>query len=122
MQHIRLGQKLRKLRFENGYSQEYIAQCLNLSQKTISNMENDKTTITLNTLKKISNELDVDLLELLSESKVVVQHNNSHDTSTFNGVVNNIAPEELILQLKERIEDLKNQLKLKDELIVLLKK
>ena len=38
---LTLGEKLRKLRKEKGYSQEYFAECLKLSQKKVSNMEND---------------------------------------------------------------------------------
>lgn len=120
-QRLKIGDKIRKLRAEKGYSQEYFAERLNLSQKTISNMENDKSTISVETLKKISEELGIDILELLSDGKVIVQYNTSHDTSTFNGVVNNSISEELVEQLKERIEDLKNQLVLKDELISVLK-
>ena len=37
---INIGIKLRKLRMQNGYSQEYLAEVLEVSQKTYSNMEN----------------------------------------------------------------------------------
>jgi transcriptional regulator with XRE-family HTH domain len=118
---LTLGEKLRKLRKEKGYSQEYFAECLKLSQKKVSNMENDKNTISLETLKKISKEFNVDLIELLSDVKGLIQNNTANDTSTINGIVNNTDSEELIIQFKERIEDFKNQLKTKDDLIDQLK-
>lgn len=118
---INIGHKLRKFRTEKGYSQEYMADRLKISQKTYSNMENEKTEITIDTLKQIADELEIDLLELLSDGKIIVQYNTSTDTSTFNGVVNNNMSEELINQLKERIEDLKSQIKMKDEIIFILK-
>ena len=120
--NLSIGIKLRKLRNSKGYTQDYMAEKLKVSQKTYSNMENEKATISLETLKKIAEELDTDLIELISDSKVVIQYNTTNDTSTaFNGVVNNAISEDLIIQFKERIEDLKNQLKTKDDLIELLK-
>jgi transcriptional regulator with XRE-family HTH domain len=104
---LKIGDKLRKLRVNKGYSQEYMAETLQISQKTYSNMENDKSSISIENLIKIAEEFNVDLLELLSDGKVIVQYNTANDSSTFNGVVNNNISEELIIQLKERIEDLK---------------
>lgn len=104
---VKIGDKLRKLRVNKGYSQESMAETLQISQKTYSNMENDKSSISIENLKKIAEEFNVDLLELLSDGKVIVQYNTANDSSTFNGVVNNNISEELIIQLKERIEDLK---------------
>ncbi len=101
---IKIGSKLRKLRMEKGYKQEYMAEVLEISQKTYSNMENDKSSISLDTLKKIAQEYKIDLLELLKDDKVVIQNNSSNDTSTFNGVIYNHS-DELIHQLKERIAD-----------------
>jgi transcriptional regulator with XRE-family HTH domain len=40
---IKIGNRLRKLRIAKGYSQEYMADVLQISQKTYSNMENDKS-------------------------------------------------------------------------------
>lgn len=119
---LNIGQKLRKLRNQKGFSQEYLADRLNISQKTYSNMENDRTPITVEILKQLSSELEVDMIDLITDSEIIVQYNTSQDTSTFNGVVNNNFPEELINQLKERIIDLKNQLLDKDKMIDFLQK
>ena len=127
--NMSIGGKLRKLRQNKGYSQEYMAEILEISQKTYSNMENEKATISVTTLKKLAKELDVDLLELLSDGKVIVQYNTSQDTSTFNGVVNQNTSEEIINNYKQIIEefktiidDLKEQVKLKDQLLFKLSK
>lgn len=119
-----IGGKLRKLRQNKGYSQEYMAESLNISQKTYSNMENEKASISVETLKLLATELEVDILELLSDGKVIVQYNTSQDTSTFNGVVNQHASEDIINSYKQIIEDfraiitdLKSQITLKDELL-----
>ncbi|MBC7641733.1 MAG: helix-turn-helix transcriptional regulator [Flavobacterium sp.] len=102
---IKIGIKLRKLRMANGYSQEYLAEVLEVSQKTYSNMENDKSSISIDTLKKIAEEYKIDLLDLISDDKVNVHNNSLNDSSVINGVVNYNSSQELIIQMKERIED-----------------
>lgn len=117
---IKIGSKLRKLRMDKGYKQEYMAEVLEISQKTYSNMENDKSSISLDTLKKIAEEYKIDLMELISDDKVVIQNNSSNDTSTFNGFVVNHLSEELLQQFKERIEDLKQIIEEKNKRIEIL--
>ena len=119
---IKIGSKLRKLRMEKGYKQEYMADVLDISQKTYSNMENDKSSISIDTLKKIAEEYKIDLIELLSDDKVVIQNNSSNDTSTFNGIFINHLSEELLNQMKERVTDLKQIIAEKDKRIETLEK
>jgi transcriptional regulator with XRE-family HTH domain len=120
---IKIGSKLRKLRMEKGYKQEYMADVLEISQKTYSNMENDKSSISIDTLKKIAEEYKIDLIELLSDDKVIIQHNNSHESSTFQGgIIINHLSEELLNQMKERVTDLKQIIAEKDKRIETLEK
>lgn len=118
-----IGNKLRKLRMENGYSQEYLAEVLEVSQKTYSNMENNKSSISIDTLKKIAAEYKIELIELLSDDKVIVQNNSSRESSSFQGgIIINHMSEELFNQMKERIEELKETLSEKNKQIELLEK
>lgn len=118
-----IGNKLRKLRMENGYSQEYLAEVLEVSQKTYSNMENNKSSISIETLKKIAAEHKIELIELLSDDKVIVQNNSSRESSSFQGgIIINHMSEELFNQMKERIEELKETLSEKNKQIELLEK
>ena len=120
---IKIGTKLRKLRMEKGYKQEYMAEVLNISQKTYSNMENDKSSISIDTLKKIAEEYKIDLMELISDDKVIIQNNSSRENSTFQGgIIINHLSEELLNQLKERVNDLKQIIDAKDKLIADLEK
>ncbi len=120
---IKIGNKIRKLRMNKGYSQEYMADVLEISTKTYSNMENDKSTISLETLHKLAQELEVDVLGLVSDSKIVIQNNTATENSShnFNGIVVNHLSEELLVQFKERIDDLKKMLEEKDNQITFLK-
>ncbi len=118
-----IGNKLRKLRMGKGYSQEYLAEVLEVSQKTYSNMENNKSSISIETLKKIAEEYKIDLIELLSDDKVIVQNNSSRESSTFqSGIIINHMSEELLNQMKERIEELKETILEKNKHIELLEK
>jgi transcriptional regulator with XRE-family HTH domain len=118
-----IGDKLRKLRIGKGYSQEYLAEVLAVSQKTYSNMENNKSSISIKTLKKIAEEYKIDLIELLSDDRVIVQNNSSRESSTFQGgIIINHMSEELLNQMKERIEELKETISEKNKLIEFLEK
>ena len=120
---MRIGNKLRKLRMEKGYSQEYLAEVLEVSQKTYSNMENSKSSVSIDTLKKIAEEYKIDLIELLSDDRVIVQNNSSRESSTFQGgIIINHMSEELLNQMKERIEELKQTISEKNKHIELLEK
>ncbi len=99
------GNKLRQLRLDKGYSQEYMAELLEVSQKTYSNIENNKSPISVERLLKVIHEYQIDASVFLSEkSRVTTLKPNSENpkknTITF-------LSEELILQLKERIEEYK---------------
>lgn len=121
-QSTKIGNKLRQLRINKGYSQEYMAEILAVSQKTYSNMENDKTSISIEALKKIAEEYRVNILKLLSDEKIVMQHNNFLDLSSKQEIIYNNITDELINQLKSRIEDLKNNLAEKEKHISTLEK
>jgi transcriptional regulator with XRE-family HTH domain len=118
----KIGNKLRQLRINKGYSQEYMAEILAVSQKTYSNMENDKTSISIEALKKIAEEYRVNILKLLSDEKIMVQQNNFLDLSSKQEIIYNHTTDELINQLKSRIEDLKKSLEEKEKHISTLEK
>lgn len=121
MKGIKIGNKIRKYRLIKGYSQENMAAILDISQKTYSNMENNKSSISIDNLKALAKELEIDIMELLSDDKVVVQHNSSTDNSTFQGGIIVNQSKELVKQLEARIVELKESLADKDQIIDMLK-
>lgn len=42
-----IGEQLRKCQMDNGYSQEYVSEKLEISRQTLSNWENDRSQPTL---------------------------------------------------------------------------
>ncbi|MDB5116915.1 MAG: helix-turn-helix protein [Mucilaginibacter sp.] len=53
------GKKIRLCRIEKEYSQNYIAYCLNISQKAYSKIENNQTELTVRRLIEISKILEL---------------------------------------------------------------
>jgi len=64
-------QKIRLIRFEKNYSQEYLASRLNISQSYYGRIENGKKQITLKCLLQILEVLETDVVLFFSQIKDV---------------------------------------------------
>lgn len=62
----KLLKKMRLERLKKGYSQDYMAFKLDISQKSYSKLENNKTKMRLDRLLEISKILELDINDLLS--------------------------------------------------------
>lgn len=56
-----IGEKIRKIRIIKGYSQEYMADLLEISQSAYSDIERGKTKINLERLRKVALILELDV-------------------------------------------------------------
>lgn len=101
-----LGDKLKKARIGKNLTQEYLAEVLNVSQKTYSNFENDKSKPAFAQVEDIAKALDVSVLDFLTGDSVTINSTNG-DHSGF--IYQNQLPEKLIEQYEERIKELKEQ-------------
>lgn len=63
----RLGEKLREIRISKGLTQDYIASMANVNVSHISNIENNRVKISLQTLVYVCNALDVTVDFVLSK-------------------------------------------------------
>jgi transcriptional regulator with XRE-family HTH domain len=71
--------KIRITRESKGYSQEYVAKKLKVTQQAYSSMEKNPEMMTLKRLKDLCVILDVNLATLLGEDNIYVQQNyNQH--------------------------------------------
>jgi len=99
-----LGEKLKKARINKNFTQEYLAEVLNISQKTYSNFENDKSKPDLHQVENIAKTLDVSVLDFLSGDNITVNQTNNEIA-----VAQNYAPitasEKLIEQYEQRLKD-----------------
>lgn len=62
---MEIGHKIRKIRELKGYSQEYMANQLELSQRSYSRIESNGVDLTLSKLQKISKVLEVSVQKIL---------------------------------------------------------
>lgn len=102
-----LGEKLKKARINKNFTQEYLAEMLNVSQKTYSNFENDKSKPGFSQVEEMATVLDMSVLDFLSGDNVTINSTNG-DHSGF--IYQNQLPEKLIEQYEERIKELKEQI------------
>ena len=104
-----------------GYSQDWLASKLNISQNVISDIENGKVDIKLGKLEEIANILEVDPYKLIDFEKNY--YNASNNSLGDNSILKNGADnDELIAVYQELVASLKSEIKSKDELIKHLQK
>lgn len=62
-----INEKIRLLRLEKSFSQEYVAAMLDISQSYYGRIENGKRTISIDCLMKILSVLDVDHISFFND-------------------------------------------------------
>jgi len=112
---MKIGAKLKVKRDTKRLSQQEIATFLNVSQRTYSNIESDKSEPSLTQLHKLAEILDFNLLELLQEQGFTFNQTNNQFKDNSSGIVfQNTTSEKLIAQYDARVLELQ-------EIIALLK-
>ncbi len=121
--NAQIGNKIRRLRENKGFSQEDMAEKLQISRSAYSRIENGETNSWVNHLNKLCENLDVKPEELLLNSDSLFQTNNDSSavqTSTHQDThitINHLSEkvielyEERIDELKERVKQLEEELK-----------
>ena len=112
---MKVGNRIKSLRIEKGYSTDFVADKLGISEQTYRKYESDKNSPDLNALEKIAQTLGKNFLDLLPEN--ILFNNNEQKGGlavTQNlGTINNLS-EKLIDQYEKRINE-------KDDIIKKLK-
>jgi transcriptional regulator with XRE-family HTH domain len=108
---MKIGNKLRVFRTEKGYTQEKIADLLQISQASYSNLENNIGKVDLKTIQKISEIYEIDLVSLLNQDGV--NFNQNLNTSNNDSIINQLT-DKLIEQYETRLKE-------KDKIIAKLK-
>lgn len=113
---MNIGENIRKIRKEKDKKQQEIYDAIGVNQSTYSKIENNKYKMDIDTLKSIAKVLDVDIIKLIGEDKIEINHTNNDSSSGGSGViVTNAYSDNLIKSLLEQIE-------LQKEIIINLKK
>lgn len=69
------GDIIRSTRQARGFSQEYVALKLGITQQSYSNLEKKPDGATLGRLKELAKILDTDLMTLIGETSTMIQNN-----------------------------------------------
>lgn len=112
----KIGFNIRKKRESKGFSQEYMASVLDISQATYARLENEDTKVTVERLYKIAEVLDASIIDFFDADRMVIQTQNNNEGAFGNGYIENLNIENI--ESKEAYEKI---LKSKDEQIALLK-
>ncbi len=106
---VALGEKIRKIRELKGYSQEYMAEKLDISQRAYSKLEREETKLDWGRITGISHILEIDPIDLIQFDDSLIFHNCSQ-SGKINEIHNHF-PEELKQQYEKRIEQLEDEVK-----------
>lgn len=110
-----IGNKIRKIRELKGFSQEYLANQIGISQRAYSKLEMNQTKIDWTKITKIAEVLEIDPIDLVSFDDNII-FNSCNQSGKFENFFNNF-PEKLIEQYDLRIKDMGEQIEfLKEEL------
>lgn len=94
---MQVGSKLKVLRERKKLSQQEIADYLDISQKTYSNMESDKTTPSLTHLARLSELLEFNILDILKQEGITFNQNNSElKDNSGSYIVNNFSDKRVL--------------------------
>lgn len=72
------GNKIRSLRLLRGFSQEYMASELDVTQTTYSRIETDKQKLTASMLERLALVLGVSVPDITSNEPLIIQNNASN--------------------------------------------
>lgn len=111
MNTIQILKRIRTIRELRGFSQEYIAEHLGISQNTYSALESGQTSLSIERLISISQILNVALSELVNDSIIVsINHSNQTNVQPKNAVYNetpiNNELQQLIIIMGEILKEL----------------
>jgi transcriptional regulator with XRE-family HTH domain len=122
---MKIGSNIRKLRTLRGYSQEYMASKLGMSQNNYHKIEVNEIDITVSRVDKLCKVLQVDSSTLLNFDDKYIFNNTFNNNSENNAGANMIMHDydfEAERKLYERLLVAKDEeLRTKNELILLLK-
>ena len=104
-----VGEKIRKIREIKGYSQEYVAKKLQMSQNNYSRIELNQVKVNLDRLQEIANVLEIDPSDILNFDEKYVFSSISHNQTcgeTKSGIFNG---DTIISDLKSEISYLRDE-------------
>ena len=108
-----ISSNIKRIREQRGYTQEYMADVLEISQATYARIESQQIKLNLDRLQKVANILETDISTLLDSSKIKIQNQANNEEALNNGYVENLQIEnrEIIIKLVQTLENENQYLK-----------
>lgn len=103
-----IGSKIRQIRELRGYSQEFVAHKLGISQRAFSKIETNQTKLDWEKVAGIAEVLEVDPMDMISFDDNLI-FNNCSQSGKFEKFINNM-PDKLIEQYELRIKSLNEEI------------
>lgn len=100
------------IRLSRGMTQEIVAQKIGTSQHAYSKIENDSSKISDETLDKIARLFGVSIEDLKSPEPVIINFNNSPQSSSYNKGEIIYASEQLLTQLTQQLKEKDKQIEM----------
>jgi transcriptional regulator with XRE-family HTH domain len=111
-----IGFKIRQMREQKNYSQEFMASKLDMSQASYARIESQEIKLSIDRLQKIAEILEADISTFFNSTKLTIQNQTNHDGSYGNGYIENLHIEnketnrKLVQTLEQEIEHLKTEI------------
>jgi transcriptional regulator with XRE-family HTH domain len=99
---MKIGEKLKTLRTSKGYTPEIVSEKIGVSKTTYGRYERNESVPDLNILENIANLYELEMFELLSDEKIILNQNNKKGDN--NGLVINQLSEKLIDQYEKKLK------------------
>lgn len=103
-----IGDKIRKIRELKGFSQDYMASQLEISQRAYSKIENNDIKLDWGRIEDISKILQIEPIELVSFDDSLIFNNCSQ--SGKSNIIHNNFPDELKKNYEDRIQHLNEEI------------
>lgn len=87
METLQIGNKIKKLRELRNFTQDHMAEALQMSQAGYGKIERDETDISLSRLQQVASVLKVGLNELIGFDEKLIFYGAMHNHATANGGV-----------------------------------
>ncbi len=110
---VNVGKKVRKIRELKGFTQEYLADQLGMSQRAYSKLERDEVKMSWDKIVAISKTLEVRPEDLVTFNEETIFNFNSQSGGQSGKIENLIIqiPEKLIEQYESRISELQEEVR-----------
>lgn len=114
-----IGNKLKKLRKQKGWSQEQVADYLSLSQSAYARMESGESSSWANNIDKICEIFEIEIEDFFKQDNIVINHN-QQGGGGYIQIVNQLS-EKLIEQFEKQLVEKDKRIEEKDIYIAELK-